>query len=71
MRRSRAELYQAKAEACRKQAALRQKGSVKARWLKLAEQWSALAAQAKNDRPRVRNASGEPASSPVHVATVD
>jgi len=68
MRRSRVELYEAKAEACRQQAALRQKSSVKDRWLKLAEQWSALAAKAKTDGPSAR---GETVSSPVHIETVD
>src|SRR5262249_31181975 len=69
MRRSRVELYQAKAEACRQQATLRQKSSVKDRWLKLAEQWSALAAKEKKDRPR--SARGETVSSPVHIETID
>jgi len=70
MSRSRVELYEAKAEACRQQAALRQKSSVKDRWLRLAEQWSALAAQAKKDR-RVRKARGETVSPSVHTETVD
>jgi hypothetical protein len=72
MRRSRAELYRAKAETCGHQAALPQNAPQKDRWLKLAEQWSALADNAKKDRARARarKAKGKAMSSPVHIQAV-
>jgi hypothetical protein len=70
MRRSRAEIYRAKAETARQQAGLPQNASQKDRWLKLAEQWSALADSAKKDRRRVRKAKRRAASSPVHIQAI-
>ena len=70
MRLSRVKLYQAKAETCRQQAALPQNAAVNDRWLKLAEQWSALADIAKKDRPRVRKAWRKPVPLPVHIQAV-
>jgi hypothetical protein len=63
-------LYQAKAETCRQQAALPQNAAVKDRWLKLAEEWSALADIAKKDRPRVLKAKGKPVSLQVHIRAI-
>jgi len=49
MRHSRVELYRAKAENCRHQADLPQNAFNRDRWLKLAQQWSALADNAEKD----------------------
>jgi hypothetical protein len=70
MRRSRAEIYRAKAETCRQQAALPQNASQKDRWLKLAEQWSALADNVKKDRTRAGKGKGRAASSAVHIQAI-
>ena len=51
MRRSKVELYRAKAEICRHQADLPQSAPHRDRWLKLAEQWSALADNAEKTGP--------------------
>ena len=51
---SRSDLYKANAEACRQQAALPQNASQQDRLLKLAEQWTNLAEQAKKDSARIR-----------------
>jgi hypothetical protein len=48
--RSRAEMYQANAEACRHQAALRNDASEKRRCLVLAEQWTQMAEAARKQR---------------------
>jgi len=47
-------MYQANAELCRQQAALRSDPSEKQRCLVLAEQWTKLAETAKKQRPRKR-----------------
>jgi len=50
----RAKIYQSKAELCRHQADLPQNASEKQRWLKVANEWSKLADQAKRDPARIR-----------------
>jgi len=70
MRRSRAEIYRAKAETCRQQATLPQNAAQRDRWLKLAEQWSALADNAKKERKRMRKAKRKTMSSVVHIQAV-
>ena len=70
MRRSRVKLHQAKAKTCRQQASLPQNAAVKDRWLKLAEQWLALADIAKKDPRRVRKPWRKPVSLPVHIRAV-
>jgi hypothetical protein len=52
--RSRSDLYKANAEACRHQAASPKNAAQKDRLLKLAEQWTNLAEQAKKDSARIR-----------------
>lgn len=53
---SRSDIYRANAEACRFQAALPQNADQKGRWLKLADEWTKLAAEAKKDRARIPTA---------------
>jgi hypothetical protein len=52
--RSRAEMYQANAEACRHQATLRDDASEKCRCLVLAEQWAQMAEAARKQRREKR-----------------
>jgi hypothetical protein len=51
--RSRTDLYRANAEACRHEADLPQNVPQRDRWLKLDDQWSKMAEEAKKDRRRV------------------
>jgi putative SOS response-associated peptidase YedK len=52
--RSRPEIYQANAEACRQQAGLRSDPSEKRRCLVLADQWTQMAEAARKQRQRKR-----------------
>jgi hypothetical protein len=65
MSANRVALYQSNADACRHQATLLQNASNKERWLKLADQWSKMADEAKRQPARIRGFRGRP-SSQIH-----
>jgi hypothetical protein len=65
MSANRVALYQSNAKECRHQATLPQNESNRDRWLKLADQWSNMADEAKRQPARIRGFRRRP-SSQIH-----